>query len=81
MTTLTEPTTAPAIPGRTHPTMTTPTPTETVSPDVVCTALVKTATFLRCSIWRQAAKNLAEAHAGGHGSHPLGNATGSRDAP
>jgi len=60
--------------------MTTPTSTETVSPDVVRAALTTGATFPRCSIWRQAAKNLSESRAG-FGLHPLGNATGSRDAP
>lgn len=60
--------------------MTTTICTETVSPNAVRAALVKVATFLRCSIWRQAAKNLAESRAG-LGSYRLGNASGSRDAP
>lgn len=80
MTTLTDSTSPPATPGRTHPTMITSTCTDTVTPDVVRAALVKEATFLRCSIWRQAAEKLAESRAG-LGLHPLGNATGSRDAP
>ncbi|MCA1695213.1 MAG: hypothetical protein LC749_11040, partial [Actinobacteria bacterium] len=70
----------PATPGRTRPTMTTPTYTETASADVVRVALVKSATFQRCSIWRHVAENLAESGAGLR-LHPLGNATGSRDAP
>ncbi|MGH3570886.1 MAG: hypothetical protein ACRDUW_03510 [Pseudonocardiaceae bacterium] len=80
MTTLTDPTTPTATHGRTHPTMTTPTCTETISPNEVRAALVKGTTCPRCSIWRQAAKDLAKSRAG-LGSHPIGNATGSRDAP
>lgn len=80
MITLTAPSTPPATPGRTYPTMTTPTCTETVSPNVMRAVLIKGATLLRCSIWRQAAENLAEPRAE-LGLHPLGNATGSRDAP
>jgi hypothetical protein len=70
MTTLTNPTSHPATPGRTHPTMIIATCPETVSLDVVHTAPVKAATFLRCSIWRT-----------GVGTHPLSNAIVSRDAP
>jgi hypothetical protein len=80
MITLTDPTTRPAMPGRTHLTMITPTCTEAVSRDVMRAALVKGAPFLRCSIGRQAAENFAESRAG-LGLHPIGNATGSRDAP
>jgi hypothetical protein len=50
--------------------MTNPPCPATFSPAVVRAALVKAATFLRCSIRRP-----------GLGMHPLGNATGSRDAP
>jgi hypothetical protein len=60
--------------------MTTPTYTETASPDVVHAALATGATFLRCPIWRQAAENLTESRAG-LGLHPLGNTTRGRDAP
>jgi hypothetical protein len=80
MTALNDPTTPPTTPGRTHPTMITLTCAETVSPDVVRAALVKSATFLGLSIWRQATANLAESCVG-LGSTPLCNATGSRDAP
>lgn len=80
MSTLIDPTTHPPRPEATHPTMTAPTRTETVSPDVARAALLNGATFPRCSIWRQAAENLAESRAGLE-LHPLGNATGSRDAP
>jgi hypothetical protein len=61
--------------GRT-PTMTRSTCTETVSPDVVRATLIKGATFLRRSIWRQTAESSP-----GLGSHSIGNAIGSRDAP
>ncbi|MGH3547298.1 MAG: hypothetical protein ACRDQU_04060 [Pseudonocardiaceae bacterium] len=80
MTTPTEPTTPTAPHGRTHPTMTTPTCTETVSPNMVRAALVKGTMCLHCSTWRQPAESLAESRTG-LGLHPLGNATGSRDAP
>jgi len=60
--------------------MTTPTGAEAVSPDEVRAVLVEAVPLLHCPIWRQAAENLAESRAG-LGSHPLGNATGSRDAP
>lgn len=69
-TTLTDPATRPRRPEGTHSTMTTPTSIATVSLDVVRAALVKGATFLRCSIW-----------CAGLGLHLLSNATGSRDAP
>jgi hypothetical protein len=80
MSTLIGPTSHPRRPEGTHPTMTAPTRTETVSPDVVRPALLNGATFLRCSIWRHAAESLVESRAG-PGLHPPGNATGSRDAP
>jgi hypothetical protein len=80
MSALIDPTTHSRRPEATHPTTTAPTCTETVSPDVVRAALLNGATFLRCSIWRRAAENLAESRAG-LGLHPVGNATGSRDAP
>ena len=73
-------TTPRATPGRPHPTMTILTCTETISRDVVHAALVKGATFLRCSIWRQTADNLIQARAG-LGLHPLNNTTRGRDAP
>jgi hypothetical protein len=79
MSTLIDPTTHPRRSEATQPTMTAPTRTETVSPDVVRAALLNGATFLRRSIWRHAAENLAESRAG-PGLHPEGNATGSRDA-
>jgi hypothetical protein len=60
--------------------MTNPTCTETISRDVMRAALVKGAAFLHCSIWRQAAENLAESRAG-LGLHPLGHTTRGRDAP
>jgi hypothetical protein len=50
--------------------------TETVSSDVVRATLIKCATFLRRSIWRQTADPSP-----GLGSHSVGNAIGSRDAP
>jgi hypothetical protein len=49
---------------------------ETISPDVVRAALIKRATFLHRSIWHHAAESSP-----GLGSHSIGNATGSRDAP
>jgi hypothetical protein len=61
--------------GRTHIAMTISTCTATASPDVVRTALITDATFLRCSIGCQPSEFRA-----GLGSHPLGNAAGSRDA-
>ncbi|MBW0009737.1 MAG: hypothetical protein JO063_06410, partial [Pseudonocardiales bacterium] len=57
-----------------------PTCTETASPDVVRAELIKGATVLRCSTWRQTAENLAKPRTG-LGLHPLSDATGSRDAP
>lgn len=80
MTTLTDPTTPTATHGRTHPTMTTPTSAETISPDEVVAVLVKAVPLLHCPIWHPDAENLAECRAGLR-LHPLGNATGSRDAP
>jgi hypothetical protein len=56
--------------------MTRSTSTETVNPDVVHATLIKDATFLRRSIWHQAAKSSPRL-----GPHSMGNATGSRDAP
>jgi hypothetical protein len=55
--------------------MTRSTSTETVNPEVLHT-LIKDATFLRRSIWHQATKSSPRL-----GSHLIGNATGSRDAP
>jgi hypothetical protein len=80
MSTLIDPTTHLRRPEGTHPTMPAPTCTETVSPEVTRPAPLNGATFLRCSIWRHIAENLAESRAG-PGLHPVGNATGSRDAP
>jgi hypothetical protein len=70
MITFTNPTTDLTTPGRTHPTVITPTCPETARPDVTRTVPVKTTAALGCSIWRP-----------GPGMHPLGNATRSRDAP
>jgi hypothetical protein len=47
---------------------------------VVHAALVKSATFLRCSIWRQTPDNLVQDRAG-LGVPPLDNTTRGRDAP
>jgi hypothetical protein len=47
---------------------------------VVRAELIKGATVLRCSTWRQTAENLAKPRTG-LGLHPLSDATGSRDAP
>ena len=56
--------------------MTRTTCTETVNSDVVRATLIKCPTFLRRSIWHQAAKSSPRL-----GSHSIGNTTGSRDAP
>ena len=56
--------------------MTRSTCTETVNPDVLRAALIKDATFLRRSIWHQAAESNPKL-----GSHAIANAIGSRDAP
>lgn len=60
--------------------MTTPTTTKTISPDEVPAVLVEPVPLVHCPIWHQTAENLAESRAGLQ-SRPLGNATGSRDAP
>lgn len=70
MLTLTNSTTDLTTPGRTHPTMITPTCPKTARPDVMRTVPVKAVAALGCSICRT-----------GPGMHPLCNATGSRDAP
>lgn len=59
-----------ATPGRTHSIVTAPTCPATVSPNVVHTTLVNSATSLGCSIRLHRVP-----------LHPLGNAAGSRDAP
>jgi hypothetical protein len=56
--------------------MTRSTCTETVNPDVVRATLIKGTTFLRRSIWHQTAESSPRL-----GSHSIGNAAGSRDAP
>ena len=80
MTTLTDPTTPTATRERNHPTMTTPAGAEVVSPDEVRAVLVKADPLLHCPIWRPTPENLVESCARLR-LHPLGNATGSRDAP
>ena len=52
------------------------TSTEMVNPNGSHATLIKDATFPRRSIWHQAAKSSPRL-----GSHSIGNATGSRDAP
>jgi hypothetical protein len=56
--------------------MTRSTCTETVNPDVVRATLIKGTTCLRRSIWHQTAESSPRL-----GSHSIGNAAGSRDAP
>jgi hypothetical protein len=60
--------------------MTTPTCTQTVSPDETRAVLVRAAPLLRCSICHQAAENLVKSRARLE-LHPVSGATGSRDAP
>jgi hypothetical protein len=60
--------------------MTISTCTKTVNPQMVRTAPVKDTTCLHHTLSCQTAENLAEPRTG-LGLHPLGNATGSRDAP
>jgi hypothetical protein len=70
MITFTHPTTDLTTPGRTHLTVITLTCPETARPNVMPIVLVKVVAALGYSIWRP-----------GPGMPPLGNATGSRDAP